>query len=250
MELGKRIAEIRKEHTITQEGLAEICSVTRQTISNWENGKSYPDLETLVLLSDTFGVSLDELLKGDRKMVSTITREQKQGRHSILKVILTLIMVIAIAFGIYAGVHTREMYIPYEESGITVTDIGEMNTTKNFDAHISYSFITETVDGENHKVVFTFLTNDIWSRCFVKNRDNNVPFADYSQVAGKSIGRDGERHEDFVTEVYYLPEKYVDDLGLLSGGHPLLIPPDLSEAEAIQTIQRIKESSILIWERK
>ena len=59
MELGKRIAEIRKEHGLTQEGLAEICSVTRQTISNWENGKSYPDLETLVLISDTFDVSLD-----------------------------------------------------------------------------------------------------------------------------------------------------------------------------------------------
>ena len=52
MELGKRIAEIRKGHNLTQEGLAEICSVTRQTISNWENGKSYPDLETLVLISD------------------------------------------------------------------------------------------------------------------------------------------------------------------------------------------------------
>lgn len=35
MELGKRIAEIRKEHSLTQEGLAEICNVTRQTISNW-----------------------------------------------------------------------------------------------------------------------------------------------------------------------------------------------------------------------
>ena len=40
MELGKRIAEIRKDHNLTQEGLAEICSVTRQTISNWENGKT------------------------------------------------------------------------------------------------------------------------------------------------------------------------------------------------------------------
>ncbi|MBQ1525181.1 MAG: helix-turn-helix transcriptional regulator, partial [Firmicutes bacterium] len=59
MELGKRIAEIRKDRGLTQEGLAELCSVTRQTISNWENGKSYPDLETLVLISDTFDVSLD-----------------------------------------------------------------------------------------------------------------------------------------------------------------------------------------------
>ncbi len=250
MELGKTIAKIRKEHNITQEGLAEICSVTRQTISNWENGKSYPDLETLVLLSDTFNVSLDEMLKGDRKMVSMITREQKQGRYSALKYITALIMVAVLVFGIYVGVHTRKMYIPYEESGITVTDIGEMTTNRNFNTHVSYSFITETTDGGNHMAVFTFLTSDIWTRYFVKNRSDVVPFADYSQVAGKSIGSDGERHEDIVTEIYYLPEKYVDDQGLLSGGHAQLIPTDLSEKDVVKLIQGIKDSSILIWERQ
>lgn len=96
MELGKRIAEIRKDHNLTQEGLAEICSVTRQTISNWENGKSYPDLETLVLISDTFDVSLDAMLKGDRKMVSEITKEQKQGRYSTIKMVVVIVIAIAI----------------------------------------------------------------------------------------------------------------------------------------------------------
>ena len=55
MELGRRITELRKANSLTQEGLAERCSVTRQTISNWENGKSYPDLEMLVFISDSFG---------------------------------------------------------------------------------------------------------------------------------------------------------------------------------------------------
>lgn len=95
MELGKKIAEIRKEHDLTQEGLAEICSVTRQTISNWENGKSCPDLETLVLISDTFDISLDEMLKGDKKMVSMIAAEQKQGRK--YKSSKTISAVIALA---------------------------------------------------------------------------------------------------------------------------------------------------------
>ena len=96
MELGRRIAEIRKEHDLTQEGLAEICSVTRQTISNWENGKSYPDLETLVLISDTFDVSLDALLKGDRKMVSEITKEQKHGRSKVLKIAILVVIILAL----------------------------------------------------------------------------------------------------------------------------------------------------------
>ena len=95
MELGKKIAEIRKEHDLTQEGLAEICSVTRQTISNWENGKSCPDLETLVLISDTFDITLDEMLKGDKKMVSMIAAEQKQGRK--YKSSKTISAVIAVA---------------------------------------------------------------------------------------------------------------------------------------------------------
>ena len=103
MELGKKIAEIRKEHDLTQEGLAEICSVTRQTISNWENGKSCPDLETLVLISDTFDITLDEMLKGDKKMVSMIAAEQKQGRKyksskTIFAVIAAAVVIAGIIF--------------------------------------------------------------------------------------------------------------------------------------------------------
>ena len=96
MELGKRILEIRKENDLTQDGLAEICNVTRQTISNWENGKSYPDLDTLVMLSDSFGVSLDAMLKGDKEMVSEITKEQKQGRYHRIKMVIAVIIAVAI----------------------------------------------------------------------------------------------------------------------------------------------------------
>jgi len=96
MELGKRILAIRKENDLTQDELAEICNVTRQTISNWENGKSYPDLDTLVMLSDSFGVSLDAMLKGDREMVSEITKEQKQGRYHRIKMVIAVIIAVAI----------------------------------------------------------------------------------------------------------------------------------------------------------
>lgn len=88
MELGKSIIEIRKKNDMTQEEMAERYHVTRQTISNWENGKSYPDLETLVNISEDFHVSLDVLLKGDRKMVSKMTREQKHGKRIKWKIVL------------------------------------------------------------------------------------------------------------------------------------------------------------------
>ena len=65
MELGKQIKKYRNELSISQETLADKVYVSRQTISNWENDKSYPDVNSLVLLSEVFQISLDQLIKGD-----------------------------------------------------------------------------------------------------------------------------------------------------------------------------------------
>ena len=65
MELSKTIKRLRTEKGWSQETLAEKAYVSRQTISNWENEKNYPDVHSLLILSDLFGVSLDELIKGD-----------------------------------------------------------------------------------------------------------------------------------------------------------------------------------------
>ena len=65
MELGNQIKRYRKERSLSQDALAEKVYVSRQTISNWENDKSYPDINSLMLLCDTFEISLDQLVKGD-----------------------------------------------------------------------------------------------------------------------------------------------------------------------------------------
>jgi transcriptional regulator with XRE-family HTH domain len=65
MELSKTIKRLRTENGWSQETLAEKAYVSRQTISNWETEKNYPDVHSLLILSDLFGVSLDELIKGD-----------------------------------------------------------------------------------------------------------------------------------------------------------------------------------------
>lgn len=65
MNISKQLKSYRKKFNLSQEELAEIIHVSRPTISNWENGKSYPDLQSLLLLSDYFKISLDELVKGD-----------------------------------------------------------------------------------------------------------------------------------------------------------------------------------------
>lgn len=72
MELGAQIKRLRNEHGWNQEQFAEKAYVSRQTVSNWENEKSYPDVHSLLILSDLFGVTLDELIKGD---VETMKKE-------------------------------------------------------------------------------------------------------------------------------------------------------------------------------
>jgi len=65
MEISKQIKKYRLEMEVSQEELAERIFVSRQTVSNWENEKNYPDLKSLLLLSSLFGVSLDILVKGE-----------------------------------------------------------------------------------------------------------------------------------------------------------------------------------------
>lgn len=63
MELGKNLEEKRESYHFTQKEVADILHVSRQTVSNWERDVSYPDLESLVYLSDLYHISVDQLLK-------------------------------------------------------------------------------------------------------------------------------------------------------------------------------------------
>ena len=81
MRLGKRIFDIRKSNGLTQEEFANMFSVTRQAVSNWENDKAYPDLHTLVEISDKFNITLDVLVKEDERMIESIDRERISGRE-------------------------------------------------------------------------------------------------------------------------------------------------------------------------
>ncbi len=76
MEVGKRIRDERKGAGMSQDDLAARVYVSRQTISSWENDKTYPDVQSLILLSEIFGVTVDSLIKGDvETMTETIDTE-------------------------------------------------------------------------------------------------------------------------------------------------------------------------------
>ena len=92
---------------MSQEDLAAMFHVSRQTISNWENSKSYPDLETIVKISDSFNISLDILLKEDMSMVKTFDNEIKSTRKyaRALTVIAVILALLAGGFAIYSCVY-------------------------------------------------------------------------------------------------------------------------------------------------
>ena len=108
MNLGKKIVKIRKDNKMSQEDFAEILNVTRQTVSNWENSKNYPDIETLIQISDKFNISLDILLKGDKEMIKNI--DMKVNNHNKLKtlvIVLSVILLVVISFIVGSKVYNN-----------------------------------------------------------------------------------------------------------------------------------------------
>ncbi|HER0776850.1 TPA: helix-turn-helix transcriptional regulator [Streptococcus pyogenes] len=98
MEIGQQIIRYRKQQALSQEELAEKVYVSRQSISNWENDKTYPDIHSLLLLSQIFQVSLDQLIKGDiEKMKYTITQVDKKNFKRDTKVMVTLMILLMIS---------------------------------------------------------------------------------------------------------------------------------------------------------
>ena len=93
MELGKQIKKHRQEVQLSQEELAERVYVSRQTISNWENDKSYPDVNSLVLLSETFQISLDKLIKGDIEVMKDVIQKEEIEKMNRYGKIYTILLI-------------------------------------------------------------------------------------------------------------------------------------------------------------
>ncbi len=97
MDVGIRIKKYREKQNISQDELAEKIFVSRQTISNWENNKTYPDIKSLLLLSDIFKVSLDDFMKGDIEKIKNLVNTQKVREFNIIGYIyLAELLILAI----------------------------------------------------------------------------------------------------------------------------------------------------------
>ncbi len=94
MNVGARIKKYREKQNISQDELALKVFVSRQTISNWETNKSYPDIKSLTMLSNIFHVTLDDFIKGDIEEMKKIVSKEKIEKFNIMSYIFLAEMLI------------------------------------------------------------------------------------------------------------------------------------------------------------
>ncbi len=96
MEIGKQLKDARIRSGFTQEQVAEKINMSRQTISNWENERFYPDIISVIELSNLYSISLDDLLKGDENMIKHLeegTNIVKSNKKLIVAIIINIVLV-------------------------------------------------------------------------------------------------------------------------------------------------------------
>ena len=112
MKLGENILKLRKQNGLSQEQLGEKVNVTRQTISNWETEKSFPDIVSVIKLSTLYNISLDKLLKGDEEMIEHLEKSTnivKSNQKLIIAIIANVMMIIA--FILFNGLIISNQYL-------------------------------------------------------------------------------------------------------------------------------------------
>ncbi|HJA99911.1 MAG TPA: helix-turn-helix domain-containing protein [Candidatus Mediterraneibacter merdavium] len=121
MEIGVKLKEARLRAGLTQENVAEEIQVTRQTISNWETEKSFPDIVSVIKLSNLYNISLDKLLKGDEKMIEHLEKSTnivKSNQKLIIAIIINVMMLIL--FMLFNGLIIRNQYLIMTSSSLGI----------------------------------------------------------------------------------------------------------------------------------
>lgn len=147
MELGKQIKTYRQEASMSQEELAYRVYVSRQTISNWENDKCYPDVKSLILLGEIFHVSLDKLIKGDVDIMKEVIKKEeveKMNRYGVIYTVALGITVVSVVplfiwLGMWAFIPWGIIYAVALYWGIKVEKVKKNNDVKTYKEIVAFS---------------------------------------------------------------------------------------------------------------
>lgn len=152
MNLSKQIIHLRKEFNLSQEDLAEKVFVSRQSISNWERGKSYPDIESLLLLSNVFDVSLDHLVKGDVNMMKNEINRRELDKWTWMMLLYLLLAAISVMpivrfIGMYGVVIPFILWLISMFYGFKIDRFKAKHNIR------AYSQIVDYMDGKDVKTI-------------------------------------------------------------------------------------------------
>ncbi|MDF0479669.1 helix-turn-helix domain-containing protein [Vagococcus sp. PNs007] len=162
MEIGKKIKARRIELDMTQAQLAEKIHVSRSTISNWEIGRNYPDIQMIVDLSYCLDISIDTLLKGDDVIVTHITNDtrlRKKQKNYIIGLVVLLILIMSYIG--YNSILHYEKWIddPKQIKKIEITDT-RVNIDFDLPPYLTFSgFATSPQINDEHTLELYILTS-------------------------------------------------------------------------------------------
>ncbi|MDE6833017.1 MAG: helix-turn-helix domain-containing protein [Ruminococcus sp.] len=237
MNIGKSIKQIRTENNMSQEDFAEIFFVTRQTVSNWENGKSYPDLNTIVKISDIFGVSIDRLLREDKEMVNEISEKTAVGikwnriRRTIFIVISVMIICLLITFSVYGVIWVSRKNSLEKNFSQNISSLGFSESPERFytmkDNNITYilphqempsfwdfstDFHAKYLDCHYHTESYDFnvrISGDMYS-LDIKDNDSGQDY--YLKLGETGNILSAHNLPDFIEKVYYDNSDLIRDI--------------------------------------
>ena len=150
MDVGIRIKKYRQKQNISQDELAEKNFVSRQTISNWENNKSYPDIKSLMLLSDIFKVSLDDFMKGDIEEIRCLINNEKIKEFNVMGYIYMteLLILIISAYPLFKLESNIGLIIWISFFIVTLVTAGVIEKFKKSNNIQTYKEIIAFIDGK------------------------------------------------------------------------------------------------------
>ena len=125
LKIGKFIAELRKQKGLTQTALGELLNLSNRAVSKWETGEGLPDVSVLPLLADVLGVTVDELLRGEKSKETSVKVEEVANKKNLLNIfnISFIVSIFACAFGallggfnnVYCFLHFRTLFYTHWE---------------------------------------------------------------------------------------------------------------------------------------
>ena len=104
MELNERLAQLRKEHGLSQNDLAEKLNVSRQAISRWEQGLAMPSSDNLIYLSRLYGITLDELIHGKKEGGAEKKQNNRRSPPFLVQTCMCVAIVILIIIGVISAI--------------------------------------------------------------------------------------------------------------------------------------------------